>query len=378
MKDFEGGIEHNECAGVLSQPIERILEDKLRIPFPWHLVKREIPGYYLHTDGHVVKLDGEGEISYALRRIQFDAYLLQKAREAGATVIRSKATDVEIGKLKVTVYSESKHVRTDVVVGAFGLEEGTDKIFQSETPYNSPKFLLTILTKFHPKGKHHDLEDTDGYIHAFLTSLKGIEFGAITPKADHYTINIAGAKISSRSMDEFLQLPEVLGVLPKNFKESLNQLDYHRGCFPIKPAKHIFGDRYVIIGDAAGLIRPFKGKGVNAACLMGIKAAETMMNVGISNEAFQNYIDSFDDVTKDLPYARAVRKFVIWAANYGFLTPIVQIAKENSTLKQALFDSVSGKKMYREILLNTMSIKLFMKTTAIIIQWLVRRVKAYL
>ena len=374
FKDFEGGIEHNECAGVLSQPIERILEDKLGIPFPWHLVKREVPGYHLHTDGHVIKLDGEGEISYALRRVQFDAYLLQKAREAGATIIRSRATDVEIDRNKVTVYSETKHVRADVVVGAFGLEEGTNRIFESETPYKSPKFLLTILTKFHPKGKHHDIEDTDGYIHAFLPSLKEIEFGAITPKADHYTINIAGAKISSRSMDEFLQLPEVLGALPNNFKESLSHLDYHRGCFPIKPAKHIFGDRYVTIGDAAGLIRPFKGKGVNAACLMGIKAAETIMNVGISKEAFQSYIDSFDDVTKDLPYARVVRKFVVWGAYYGFLPSLISIAKENPTLKKALFDSVSGKKMYREILLDTISIKLLIKITATIIQSLVRRI----
>ena len=67
--------------GVLSQPIERIIEDQLGVPFPWHLVKREVPGYYLHTDGSVIKLDGEGEVSYALRRIQFDAYLLQRQKK---------------------------------------------------------------------------------------------------------------------------------------------------------------------------------------------------------------------------------------------------------------------------------------------------------
>lgn len=374
MKDFEGGVEHNECAGVLSQPIEDIIEEKLEIPFPWHLVKREVPGYYLHTDSSVIKLSGEGEISYALRRIQFDAYLLQKTKEAGVTVIQSKVTDVEIGKNKVTVYSETKHVRADVVVGAFGLEEGTDKIFERETSYKSPKYLLTILTKFHPRGKQHDLEHTDGYIHAFLPSIKEIEFGAVTPKADHYTINIAGAKISSRTMDEFLHLPDVLEVLPKNFPESTEKLDYHRGCFPVKPAKHFFGDRYVTIGDAAGLIRPFKGKGVNAACLMGIKAAEVMMNVGISKEAFNTYMNSFHEVIKDLPYANTVRRFVIWGAYYGFLAPIIRIADDHPALRRALFDSVSGKRAYREILLDTISVSLLLKTSAILIQWLVKRI----
>lgn len=373
MKDFEGGIEHNECAGVLSQPIENIIEDMLEVRFPWHLVKREIPGYYLHTNGHVLKLDGEGEISYALRRIQFDAYLLQKAKEAGATIIQSKVTDVEIGKQKVTVYSETKHIQADVVVGAFGIEEGTNKIFESETLYKAPKFLLTILTKFHPVGKYHDLEAADGYIHAFLPWQKEIEFGAITPKADHYTINIAGAKVSSRSMDEFLRLPDVLKVLPENFKASLDRLDYHRGCFPIKPAKHFFGDRYVIVGDAAGLIRPFKGKGINAACLMGIKAAETMINTGISRKAFQAYMDNFHEVIRDLPYAGVVRRFIIWGASWGFLASIMQIAKDHPSCRRALFDSVSGKKPYREILLGTVNLRLLLRILFTFIQWLVRR-----
>ena len=145
-------------------------------------------------------------------------------------------------------------------------------------------------------------------------------------------------------MDEFLQLPDVLETLPKNFRESLGNLDYHRGCFPVKPAKHLFGDRYVTIGDAAGLIRPFKGKGVNAACLMGIKAAETMMYVGISKEAFKTYMRCFLEVIKDLPYANAVRRFVIWGAYYGFLKPIFRIADDHPALRRALFDSVSGEK----------------------------------
>lgn len=375
MKDFEGGIEHNECAGVLSHPIEHIMEDTLKIPFPWYLVKRDIPGYYLHANGQTITLEGNGEISYALRRIQFDAYLLQKAKEAGVTVIKSKVTDIEIGREKIVIYSETRHTSADVVVGAFGIEEGTHKLFESGTPYKSPKYLLSILTKFHPKGKYHDLENTDGYIHAFLSSIKEIEFGAITPKADHYTINIAGAKISSKSMDNFLQQSEVMNQLPECFKDALGHFDYHRGCFPVKPAKNPFGDRYVIIGDAAGLIRPFKGKGVNAACLMGIKAAETMMNVGISKRAFHtSYFNSFYDVIKDLPYARAVRRFIIWGAYYGFLGSVIQIAKSNPELKGALFDSVSGRRTYRRILIDAFSVRLSFKIFAAIIQCFISKI----
>lgn len=110
---------------------------------------------------------------------------------------------------------------------------------------------------------------------------------------------------------------------------------------------------------------------------MGIKAAETMINIGISREAFQTYADSFSEVIKDLPYAHTVRRFVIWGAYYGFLTPIIQIATDHPACKKALFDSVSGKKAYRDILMGTISITLFIRITITLIRWLVKRIVTF-
>ena len=59
----------------------------------------------------------EEEISYALRRIQFDAYLLKKAMEGRRNRHTGMVTDVEIGKEKVTVYSGQNTSGADVVVG---------------------------------------------------------------------------------------------------------------------------------------------------------------------------------------------------------------------------------------------------------------------
>jgi len=107
---------------------------------------------------------------------------------------------------------------------------------------------------------------------------------------------------------------------------------------------------------------------------MGIKAAETMMHIGISKEAFETYMNCFYEVIKDLPYANAVRRFVIWGAYYGFLKPIISIADGHPVLRRALFDSVSGKRAYREILLDTISIPLLLKISATIIRRLVKRI----
>ena len=367
-------ITHNECAGVLSPPIKELMENELGVLFPDHLVESEIVGYNLHSDDDIIKLDGgKDEVSYGVLRQRFDKYMLDKAEEAGAEIIPSRVTDVEIGSNKVTVYSETKHTRADVIVAAFGLEEGSGLILERETKYLTPRHLLTLLTKFHPENKYCNLSMRKDYIHAFLPSLKDIEFGAVTPKADHYTINIAGEKIHSHSIERFLNRKEVQEVLPENFAENIKNLDFHRGCFPISPAKHLYGNRYVAVGDAAGLIRPFKGKGVNSAFLMGKKAAEVMMNVGISKVAFKEYYNHFSEIVKDIPYARTVRRMVISAANHGYLSLIIKLARENKAMEKALFYSVAGTKSYKKIVLETTSISLIVQSVKGLCVWFFRK-----
>lgn len=367
---------HNECAGVLSPPIKEIMENQLGIPFPDHLVESHIKGYYLHSKDDVIKLEGaDDEISYGVLRQEFDKYMLDQAREAGAEIINSRVTDIELGINKVTVYSKTKHTRAEVVVGAFGLEEGSGQIFERECEYVTPRHLLTLLTKYHPDDEEGSgfLKERSDYIHAFLPANRDIEFGAVTPKADHYTINIAGEKIHSHSIERFLELDNVLAELPAGFAKSRGDLDFHRGCFPVSPAKELYGDRYVAIGDAAGLIRPFKGKGVNSACLMGMKAAEVMMNAGVSKVALKEYFNHFSEIVKDIPYARAIRRMVISAANRGYLSVIIKVAREDKAMEKALFYSVAGTKSYKKIVMESVSVSLTIKMAKEIFKWMCKK-----
>ncbi|GJQ58342.1 MAG: hypothetical protein D8M57_05895 [Candidatus Scalindua sp. AMX11] len=366
-KDFGKGQQFNPCVGVLSPPIEEILERDLGIPFPKHLVLENIPGYYLHSDDEEIMLEGDGEVSFAVHRILFDNYLLDKARDVGIQVIQSRVTNIDIDPSGVMVYSEKDNIRADIVVGAFGLDEGACKVFETTTRYKTPSFMRTILTKFYPERE--DMGKLGNRIHAFLPSLKGIEFGAITPKIDHVDINIAGSKVNWRWMDNFLLLPQVNKVLPPNFAMQRRDLFYSRWQFPTAPAKHLFGNRYVIVGDAAGIIRAFKGKGVNTACITGIRAAEIMIDTGISKEAFKDYLKSFSYITGDRPYGKAVRFLATFSAHFGLFSPMITLAKEDKALRTALFNSVAGSKMFKRIILDAISISLIWKVTKVILVW---------
>lgn len=353
-KVFEGERHFNQCVGVLSPPIDSILQDSLGIPFPRHLIQREITGYILHSDRRAILLEKDDPPAYSVRRVQFDHYLLEQARLRGIQVINSRVTDLEFHPDRVIVYSESGNAEADVVVGAFGLDEGTGVAFGHATGYQAPRFLDTVVTKIHP-GK--DIMDTFGNrIHAFLPSTRGIEFGAVTPKGNHLTMNIAGERVGTDQMNLFLgsdAMRSVVACVGCGLGE--NDLAFFKGRFPISVARQFTGDRYVIVGDAAGLVRPFKGKGVNSALLTGTWAAQTMMQAGISERAFREYHQSCCVITDDMPYGKVIRALTINMSKWNLFDIVIALAEHDLALRHALFDAVSAHRTYRDIVHGTVN-----------------------
>jgi flavin-dependent dehydrogenase len=350
-KQFNDERQYNQCVGVLSPPLNSLMEEDLHLPFPYHLVLNEIHGYVLYSSSDQIKLVGDDEASYATRRIHFDAYMLEAVKQRNITVMPVRAVDLEFHPDCVVVYTEHHSLEADVVVGAFGLDEGSGAIFSRLTPYKPPRELKSIVTKYHPGPEA--MAEYGHYIHAFLPSHPLIEFGAISPKGDHLTINIAGDSVDAPLMHTFLNMPEVNAVLPdwdKFIPSNNNNLHFFKGRFPCSLARGYYGDRYVMVGDAAGLVRAFKGKGVTHAVMTGIRAAETILKHGVSEQAFHGYYRTANnDIIKDLPYGQAIRmitKFLSWS---GLLNPVVRAAHHSPDLASALFGAVSAHVPYYDV-----------------------------
>lgn len=349
-KAFVGETHYNQCAGVLSPPIQNILA-QLDIPFPHHLVQRQIRAYILHGEQRQIRLSEPGEPSYALRRVQFDAYMLEQARARGVEVRQSRVVDLEFLPDRVNVYAEGTNCQAAVVFIACGLDSGTTTMLAQATAYRPPRFLTSLVTKVHPPPQLMNSFGND--IHAFLPRNPAIEFGAITPKGNHLTVNIAGAQINSRHMDAFLSYPPLRRVLsfadparPYNPKDFI----YYRGRFPISVARNFYGDRYACLGDAAGLVRAFKGKGVNSACQTALWAVETALTIGVSRLAFDDhYRAACRPILNDLPYGKAMRRLVITGSRLGLVDRLITAAECEPTLQRALFNAVSAHRPYRTV-----------------------------
>ncbi len=347
-KVFAGERHFNQCVGVLSPPIDEMLPNALGVRFPYHLVQREICGYVLHSDTRAILLKSNDPPDRSVRRVHFDAYMLEQARAQGVELVASRVTDLEFHADEVIVYGESGIRKADVVVGAFGADEGTAAVFERTTDYRAPHFMSSIVTKIHPPEE--DMSAFGNWIHAFLPSIRRIEFGAVTPKGNHLTINIAGGKIDALAMEAFLASPAVQAVLPRPTEpQQEGDLVFYRGRFPISQARAFTGDRYVIIGDAAGLVRPFKGKGVYSAFLTGLRAAQTIMTAGVSASAWQGYHDACRDITGDMPYGKAMRALAMGLSKTHALDVVIALAQQDPRLRRALFDAVSAHQNYRAI-----------------------------
>ncbi len=128
-------------------------------------------------------------------------------------------------------------------------------------------------------------------------------------------------------------------------------IPYHQGQFPTAPSRAAFGDRYVVVGDATGWMRPFKGKGINMAVLTGVRAAEAILNDGISREAFEHHYPlSCEEFIRDYRYGTAFRSLTRWLKRTRLLDTVIDFAREDEALRQALYDAVSGEVTYRRIL----------------------------
>ncbi|MDT4895548.1 MAG: hypothetical protein QOH25_625 [Acidobacteriota bacterium] len=367
---------HNPCIGVLAPPTAALLRDKLRVELPPEMIKRTIKGYRLHSDRNEIELRAPTTEDPALMvsRSDFDQLLLERAVAEGAILLNDRVTGMEFHpdnlEHPVRVYSEGASRSADMIVAACGLDDGLLSVLEQVSPrqwrYQRPKeYMHSIIIKL-PCDERYIEQRLRGEIHAFLLSdLPRIEFGAITPKLDHVLVNIAGSRVRSTDMEDFLLHRQVRPLLPRF---NLQQLNYYEGRAPVRHARHVSWDRFVAVGDATGWLRPFKGMGITTAIQTGSTAADVMMERGIDGVALAAYSLRLRHLTEDHYHGRALRRLCRMGMNAGVMDGLVELAKTNQELYTILYDTISGQYSYRRIARDLLRSTLFFKMGAVTIK----------
>ena len=296
---YRGPAGCNHCGGIVSESlVQRLATEGMRLPND--VVQRGIESYTLHMDVGDVEIAtplqeqriaavyrGNGPKHAEQSDIRsFDGYLLELAQQRGATVVPKMVTDVRRGDECMAIgCADGGSKDYDLAVVATGVNSRLLAMLEAEAhEIAPPERTKTFICEFN-LGRERIRETFGPSMHVFLLDIPRLEFAALIPKGDFVTLVLLGDDIDEDLMQRFFAADEVRncfpgGVIPPHACH----------CYPrinINPARPVYGDRLVMIGDS-GATRLFKD-GIGAAYRSAKAAAKTVVFHGVDAESFRRH-----------------------------------------------------------------------------------------
>ena len=264
-------------------------------------------------------------------RREFDRALLQAAIRAGAHHIPRRVTEVERAGAGWTVTTATDRLTADWLVGA----DGANSLVRRRVLQAFRREDLSIASGYfvHDRtGTSIDIEFTEsppGYLWSF-------------PRPDHLAVGICGQADGTTSA----QL--LAGTARWIDSHVPGRVETARYSWPIPSLsegavlrERPSGDRWLLVGDAAGLVDPITREGIFFALESADLAARALLGPG-SAAAYLRLLRQ--DVLRELHKA-ARMKSRFFASSFNVL--LVDALRRSGRIRRIMGDLVSGEQTYR-------------------------------
>ena len=215
--------------------------------------------------------------SYGIVRREFDHYLLERARAAGADVLEgARVTEVTPEADGIRVVTERGVFAAKAVIGAGGHRCPVAQAFGEVSEREEVVIAQESETRV-AADRVASLRDVADAPELYVEpDLKG--YGWYFPKEDVLNIGIGvvsgpGADLPRRR-EALLASLRAAGRLPEDL--AIEPFRGHAYVVRRRAPRRLAGDRYCLVGDAAGLARDLSGEGIGPAIRSGILAAEAV------------------------------------------------------------------------------------------------------
>ncbi|HEU4371520.1 MAG TPA: NAD(P)/FAD-dependent oxidoreductase [Methylomirabilota bacterium] len=215
--------------------------------------------------------------SYGIVRREFDHFLLERAREAGADVLEgARVTGVVAEGDGVRVESARGEFTASVVVGAGGHRCPAARAFGEVSEREEVVIAQESETRL-PPGRAEAFGESwqvpELYVEPDLSG-----YGWYFPKRNVLNVGVGcvagpGADLPRRR-DALVTALRAAGRLPADL--AIEPFRGHAYVVRRQAPRRLAGDRFCLVGDAAGLARDLSGEGIGPAIRSGLLAAEAV------------------------------------------------------------------------------------------------------
>jgi geranylgeranyl reductase family protein len=215
--------------------------------------------------------------SYGIIRREFDHYLLERAAAAGADVRwGNRVTGVEAGADRVRVVTERGAFEAAAVIGAGGHHCPVAKVLGEVSSREEVVVAQESETRLSPE-QAGDLARFMATPELYVEpDLRG--YGWYFPKRDFLNVGIGvtagpGADLPRRR-EALVRALRQAGRLPADLP--IEPFRGHSYVVRRQAPRRLAGERFCLVGDAAGLARDLSGEGIGPAICSGRLAAEAV------------------------------------------------------------------------------------------------------
>ncbi|MCK4938136.1 MAG: NAD(P)/FAD-dependent oxidoreductase [Methanosarcinales archaeon] len=276
-----------QCTGLVSSKTLDVCGIK---PGSW--VYQEVTGAHIFApDGNSISIGGEKVRAYVVDRKMFDRHLLGQAVAAGTEVlIGTKAVGLSDadGKKVLAVVSGGRKIRikAGVVIGADGVQGGIAR-------WSGLGQVRKLLSGVQIETAY-EVADTD-HVEVFVGSQVPGFFAWAVPVSEN-TARLGLCVDPARThLSAYEHLMQFLDRNPRMKERAARGCsDMLVGCIPLGPQSCTVSDGVLIVGDAAGQVKPTSGGGVYMGALCAKIAGEVAAKAALSGDTSTGALMEYD------------------------------------------------------------------------------------
>jgi geranylgeranyl reductase family protein len=302
--------------------------------------------------------------SFIARRIDFDNFYFDQVRHRPDidVYVDCKVEEIEALENEIIITTQKKKFRAHVVVGADGAYSIVTKKLTNHK-VEKDHYCAGLRQYYENVSGLH--QDDFIELHFYEGILPGYFW--IFPLPNNQ-VNVGLAMLSSEVIKQKVNLKEKFadiiqhhpGVAPR-FKNA-KPLETVKGFgLPLGSKKRMCsGNRFLLLGDAAGLIDPFTGEGIGNALRSGriaaahlIKAFEQQRFDAVFNTAYDKEI--YDKMWKELQIGRSMQQLLRYPKLVNF---VFKKAIKNQSVRSLLTSMLGNVDIKKELVKPSFYIKL--------------------